>query len=445
MLIFFYMIRKIRTYIEKYKLIRQDDTIIVGISGGADSVALLHILTRLNYSCIAAHCNFHLRGDESDSDEAFTQEEAKKLNIPFYKKDFDTTTYARQNRLSIEMAARELRYQWFEKLRTKCQAQAIAVAHHQDDSIETLLLNLTRGTGVRGLSGIQPRNGMIIRPLLAVNRTEISQWLAKQTISFRTDSSNLSDEYTRNFIRLRVLPLLEELNPSVREAILRTSEHLSDVEMVYLDWIENECRRLVDQHHRISITQLLASAAPQSLLYEIIKPYGFTRPLSDSVFKSLRGQPGKVFDAPDSGYRIVTDRDFLLITTQKEKDKTVYTLKANDSLQLPIRLQTKTTKITDSFDIQRKATIGTFDYDQLTFPLTLRTWDEGDWFIPFGMQGRKKLSDYFSDRKFNRVQKDQTWLLCSGSDIIWIVGERIDERYRIKKTTKTALIAIFFN
>lgn len=438
------MLRKIGKYIENHQLLQPDDKVIVGLSGGADSVALLHTLRRLDYSCIAAHCNFHLRGEESDRDETFARKEAKKLNIPFYKKDFDTTTYAEQNRISIEMAARELRYHWFEKLRNEFEAQVIAVGHHQDDSIETFLLNLIRGTGIRGLSGIYPKNGYIIRPLLAVNRCEIVQWLTKQKIEYQIDSTNLSDEYTRNFIRLRVLPLLKEINPAINEAILRTSGHLSDLEKLYLAWVENERKKLIDEQERISIPHLLESAAPQSLLYELIKPYDFTSPLSDSIFESLQKQSGKIFDAPDSDYRIVKDRDFLLLTTQKQKDNVCYRVNANDTLTYPIHLKTHTEEVNQSSEILKKKTIAFLDYDQLTFPLMLRTWNDGDWFIPFGMKGHKKLSDYFSDRKFSRIQKDQTWLLCNGSDIIWIVGERIDERYRIKNTTKMSLIVEYF-
>lgn len=438
------MIRKIDKYIGNNNLLQLNDKVIVGFSGGADSIALLHVLTRLDYACIAAHCNFHLRGEESDRDEAFAQEEAKKLNIPFYKKDFDTTAYAKQSRLSIEMAARELRYQWFEELRKDLKAQVIAVAHHQDDSIETFLLNVIRGTGIRGLTGIRPKNNVIIRPMLAVNRCEITQWLTKQKIDYQTDSTNLSDEYTRNFIRLRILPLLKELNPAVGEAILRTSGHLFDLEKLYLTWVEEERTKLIDTQKRISISQLLKSAAPQSLLYELIKPYGFTSPLSDSVFESLQKQSGKIFDAPDSGYRIVKDRDFLLLTTQKEKNDVCYTVNANDTLTYPIHLKTHTEEINNSSEILKKKTVAFLDFDQLTFPLIIRTWNKGDWFIPFGMKGRKKLSDYFSDRKFSRIQKDQTWLLCSGSDIVWIIGERIDERYQIKNTTKRTFIAEFF-
>lgn len=441
---FYHMIRKIHTYIENHTLLRPSDKIIVGLSGGADSVALLHILTRLNYACIAAHCNFHLRGEESDGDETFAKQEAENLHVPFYKKEFETEAYAGQYKLSIEMAARELRYRWFEELRKELGAQVIAIAHHQDDSVETFLLNLIRGTGIRGLAGIRPCNGNIVRPLLAVNRTEILQWLAKQNIGFRTDRTNLSDEYTRNFIRLRVLPLLKELNPSVDDAILRTSEHLSDVEKLYLAWIEDEREKMIGNQKHISISRLLQSPAPRSLLYELIKPYGFTRPVSDAVYASLQKQSGKIFDAPETDYRIVKDREYLLLTTQKEKNNQSYAVEATDLLTYPIHLKTHIENVDPSFEILKKKTIACFDYDTLTFPLTLRTWKEGDWFIPFGMQGRKKISDYFSDHKYNRIEKDHKWLLCNGADIIWIVGERIDERYRIKRTTKKALIAQFF-
>jgi tRNA(Ile)-lysidine synthase len=439
------MIQSVLTYIEKHRLLQPNDKVIAGISGGADSVALLHILVRAGYSCIAAHCNFHLRGEESDRDEIFVEQMVSSLHLPFYKADFDTAGYANREHISIEMAARKLRYQWFEDLRMQLQAQAIAVAHHQDDSVETVLLNLIRGTGIRGLCGIRPKNGYIIRPLLCLSRHKIEEWLLQQQLIYQTDSSNLSDEYARNYIRLRILPLMEELNPSVRHAILRTAGHLSDIEPLYSDWIEKERERIMADMERIDIRKLMQSSSPQTALYEIIQPYGFTRALSESVFKSLQSEPGKVFYAPASSFRIIKDRDFLLLTTQCIKDETVYTIDANDSLTYPITLTTQKKAVDGEFEVEKKTSIASFDYEKLSFPLTLRTWREGDRFIPFGMHGRsKKLSDYFTDKKFNPVQKAQTWLLCSGKDIIWIVGERIDERYRIDKSTKFALTVNFF-
>jgi tRNA(Ile)-lysidine synthase len=440
------MLHKIRTYIEKHNLLRPDETVIVGLSGGADSVALLHLLTQLNYPCLAAHCNFHLRGDESQQDEYFAQQIAESLHIPFDKKDFDTIGYARSKHISVEMAARELRYGWFEELRITHHAQAVAVAHHQDDSIETVLLNLIRGTGIRGLTGIQPKRDSLIRPLLEATRQEIMEWLNQQGITYRTDSSNLSDEYTRNFIRLQILPLMETLNPSVRQAIARTASHLADIEVIYEDFIEKERERLIDDRKRISIPELMQLTAPKTVLYELLKPFGFTRLVSESIYNASSGEPGKIFFPPasSSDYQIVKDRNYLLLTTKQPKEVTIYSIHADDSIETPIRLKTQKVDKSPDFQIEKNKSAASFDLDKLTFPLTLRTWKRGDWFVPFGMKGRKKLSDYFSDQKFDRNRKDRTWLLCSGSDIIWIVGERPDDRYKIEKSTKSILTVHFF-
>ena len=438
------MRNEIHTYIKKHGLLHPNDTVIVGLSGGADSVALLHLLVQLNYSCIAAHCNFYLRGEESFGDEIFAQQQAESLQIPFYKKDFDTIGYAKRKQISLEMAARELRYEWFEELRITHHAQAIAVAHHQDDSVETVLLNLIRGTGIRGLTGIKPERNSVIRPLLETTRQEILDWLHQQNLAYRTDSSNLSDEYTRNYIRLQLLPMMESLNPSVKNAIARTAGHLSDLEAIYTDYIEKERKRLMDDRQRIGIAGLKQSIAPQTVLYELLKPFGFTRLVSEAVYNSLSGKPGKIFYAPTSNYQIVKERNFLLLTTKQPREETAYSIRVDDSIEIPIRLKIHKIENTPDFRIEKNKSIASFDFDKLIFPLTLRTWRKGDWFIPFGMKGRKKLSNYFSDNKFDRNKKDRTWLLCSGSDIIWIIGERSDDRYKIDKMTKNIASVHFF-
>ncbi|MDR2139492.1 MAG: tRNA lysidine(34) synthetase TilS [Tannerella sp.] len=438
------MISSVHAYIVKHRLLQSDDKVIVGVSGGADSIALLHVLTHAGYACIVAHCNFHLRGAESDRDEQFVAQVAASLHLPFCKTDFDTAGYAGRKRISVEMAARELRYQWFEELRNTLQAQAIAVAHHRDDSIETVLLNLIRGTGIRGLCGIRPKNGYLIRPFLSLNRREILQWLSRQQLAYQTDSSNLSDEYTRNFIRRRLLPVMEELNPSVREAITRTARHLSGIESLYTDWIEKERERIMPDAERIDIHKLMQSPAPQTILYELIHSCGFTRTLSESVFESLQGDPGKIFYAPDAPFRIVKDRDFLLLASCPAKEEHTYAIGEEDSLTQPVRLSTQKKAVNARFKIEKKTSVASFDFNKLKFPLTLRAWQKGDWFIPFGMSGRKKLSDYFTDRKFSLVRKERIWVLCSGKDIIWVVGERMDNRYRIGPATKFALVVNFF-
>lgn len=422
----------------------EERPVLVGLSGGADSVALLGLLVRLGYPCIAAHCNFHLRGEESLRDERFAEDFAVHvLGVPFYKTDFDTTGYAAERHLSIEMAARELRYEWFERMRLELGAQAIAVAHHRDDSVETLLMNLVRGSGIRGLTGIRPKNGFVVRPLLAVSRQELLQWLAEQSYTYVTDSTNLSDVYTRNFIRLKVLPLLEEINPSVKSSIARTAEHLSAAEAIYLETIRKARQEIVTSDHRLSIPALMRYPAPETILYELLKPYGFTRLVADEVFLSLSKESGKLFYAPD--YRLVKDREYLLVVPRDQEGKpTTYTLEAEEGVwHEPIELSCRKIVLSSGFRLEKDKRTAYLDYDKLRFPLVLRTWQEGDWFVPFGMKGRKKLSDYFSDHKFSRIQKEQTWLLCSGNDIVWIVGERSDNRFRIDERTKSVLIVNF--
>ncbi|MCD8267683.1 MAG: tRNA lysidine(34) synthetase TilS [Parabacteroides sp.] len=436
----------VRAYIEKQQLLAGDAPVLVGFSGGADSVALLCLLVQLGYRCFALHCNFHLRGDESMRDERFAEEIARKLGVPFYKTDFDTTGYAAEHHLSVEMAARELRYNWFEEMRSCLGAQAIAVAHHRDDSVETVLLNLIRGTGIRGLGGIRPKNGYIVRPLLAVSRSEILEWLDQQQMSYVTDSTNLSDAYTRNFIRLRVLPLLEELNPSVKTSIARTADHLAATETIYLQVVEDARRQLIEDGNRISITRLMEYPSPPTILYELLKPYDFSRQVADDVFLSLEKESGKMFYSPR--FRLLKDREYLLLSPIETVTAQEYTLSIEDvernNRNGPIELSFHKTVITNDFNIQKDRHVAYFDYDKLSFPLTLRKWQEGDWFIPFGMKDRKKLSDYFSDRKFSRIAKEQVWLLCSGENILWIVGERTDNRFCIGKTAKNVLVVNFF-
>lgn len=437
----------VRAYIEKRQLLTDDAPVLVGFSGGADSVALLSILVQLGYSCIALHCNFHLRGDESARDEQFAEETARSLGVAFHKIDFDTAMYARERHLSIEMAARELRYHWFEEVRQRVGAQAIAVAHHRDDSVETVLLNLVRGTGIRGMGGIRPKNGYVVRPLLTISRTDILAWLEEQHLSYVTDSTNLSDAYTRNFIRLRVLPLLEELNPSVRAAITRTADHLAETEAIYLHVVEEARRQLVEEGGRISIARLMDYPSPATILYELMKPYGFTRQVVDDLFHSLTKESGKMFYSSD--YRLLKDREYLLLSPVRTDEIQEYSFGSDgvfeDLWRGPVELSFQKIVINNDFNIRKDKCIAYFDYDKLSFPLILRRWREGDWFIPFGMKGRKKLSDYFSDHKFSRIDKEQTWLLCSGQNVLWIVGERSDNRFRIDNTTKSVLVVNFFS
>lgn len=431
------MKEQIQQYIIKHQLLSGEKPVVVGISGGADSVALLHILVSLGYKCIAAHCNFNLRGDESFRDEQFTIDFTKRLQVPLCKISFETNKYAQENRLSVEMAARELRYRWFEELLNTYDADAVAVAHHRDDSVETLLINLTRGSGLTGLTGIKPKNGNVVRPLLCVSREDIYAYIENNGLEYVTDSSNSSDIYTRNFIRLKVIPLLEEINPSVKASLARTANHLYDASLIYNHSIE-EARRVIIQNNRLSISALLSFPAPATILYEMLKPYGFSRTVCESIFTVLDKDSGKIFYS--STHRLLKDRSDLLIDVLSGEDNRAYLINLeDDNVDLPVELKPEIVVIKESYQIEKDKKFAYFDFDKLSFPLVLRHWQEGDWFVPFGMKGKKKISDYFSDKKFSLFDKEKTWLLCSGQDVIWIVGERTDNRYRIEKTTKRVL------
>ena len=408
-------------------------------------MALLSVLVRLGYACVALHCDFHLRGEESERDAAFARTFAESLGVPFYQTGFDTVAYAREHHLSIEMAARALRYAWFEELRERLGAQAIAVAHHRDDSVETVVMNLIRGTGIRGLTGIRPRNGFVVRPLLCVSRADIVAWLENQGIRYVTDSTNLSDAYTRNFIRLNVLPLLERINPSVREAIARSAEHLSAVASVYAYEIARAREEVIVSEGCLSIEALCRFPAPEAILYELLKEYGFSRWVSAEVFDALRKESGKVFYSKT--HRLLKDRAYLwIVPLEREAEKTSFLLDPSREIyREPVGLTFRELPITPDFQIEKNRRFAYFDADKLRFPLTLRKWREGDWFVPFGMKGRQKLSDYFSDHKFSRIEKEKAWLLCSGDAIIWLIGERADNRFRIDSGTKRVLAVNFLD
>lgn len=423
------MIRTVRQYIEKYRLLPSGGKVVVGFSGGADSVALLYILHQLDYPCVAAHCNFHLRGEESERDADFARSFADRLGVPFQQIDFDTYAEATKENISIEMAARRLRYDWFEQLRLSEQADAIAVGHHSDDNVETVLLNLMRGTGVKGLTGIPVRNGQVVRPLLAVSKQTILDFLSAENLSFVTDSTNLEDEYTRNKIRLQLLPLMRTINPSVDEAIGRTADHLREVNRIYDASIAASLLQVFDPSTgEISIPYIKEQPSPESVLYELLKDYGFHRSTVSSVCEALDGLSGKEFLSP--GYRLLKDRDRLILTA--------HSLSSDDELLPPegsARIEVRFLPNSADLRIEKSSDTAYFDADKLHFPLTVRRWVTGDRFVPFGMKGSQKVSDYFSDHKFNRLQKEQTQLLCSGKDIVWIVGHRTDNRFRVTDRT----------
>lgn len=418
--------KKIAQYIDNERLFPINTRIIVALSGGADSVALLRILHTLGYDCEAAHCNFHLRGTESDRDEMFVRKLCKTMKTPLHTIDFATEQYAIEKKISIEMAARELRYQWFAKIKEKTKADVIAVAHHQDDSVETVLLNLIRGTGINGLLGIRPKNGDIVRPLLCISRKEITDYLQNAGQEYMTDSTNLQDEYTRNKIRLNLLPLMQEINPLVKEHIIDTSNYLNDVNRIYNKGIEEGKQRVIEKGN-IRIVPLLKEPSPEALLFEILYPLGFNAAQTKNILTMLEGQTGKQFISKD-GWRVVKNRELLLIDKKEKQENPPFCLIKEEK------------EYTKDFIIPREKHIACFDTDKLIGEINLRKWQTGDIFIPFGMKGKKKVSDYLTDRKFSIIQKENQWVLCCGDKIIWIVGERTDNRFRIDEKTKKVTV-----
>ncbi len=419
--------QRIKQYIEKEDLFSSGSKILIALSGGADSVALLCILHAAGYPCEAAHCNFHLRGEESNRDEQFVRQLCKKYGIHLHTIDFDTTRYAAEKHISIEMAARELRYNWFEEIRNQCRADVVAVAHHQDDSVETILLNLIRGTGITGLLGIRPRNGVIVRPLLCVNREEIMRYLQSIGQDYVTDSTNLEDEYTRNKIRLNLLPLMQTINPSVKNSLIETGNYLSDVATIYNRYIE-EAKTRIATTEGIRICELVKEPAPEALLFEILHPLGFNSAQIKDIVHSLHGQSGKQFSSKE--WRVIKDREFLLLEKIQSEDKE----------ELPFQIIKEEKEYTSDFQIPREKGTACFDADKLDGTISYRKWRTGDTFIPFGMKGKKKVSDYLTDRKFSISQKERQWVLCCGERIAWLIGERTDNRFRIDETTRRVVI-----
>ncbi|KAA6349599.1 tRNA(Ile)-lysidine synthase [termite gut metagenome] len=419
--------RQVAKYIEQEQLFSPTGKILVALSGGADSVGLLRILLSLGYDCEAAHCNFHLRAEESDRDEVFVRKLCGEWHIPIHVTSFETSRYAKEKRISIEMAARELRYNWFAEIKEISGTCAIAVAHHKDDRAETLLLNMIRGAGITGLQGIRPKNGDIVRPLLCVSRAEITDYLKQIKQEYVTDSTNLQDKYTRNKIRLHLLPLMREMNPSITDTLVATGNYLSEVASIYNQSIdEGKSRVLVKEG--IWIDALLCELSPRALLFEILHPLGFNSTQMENIFLSLSGQSGKQFVSRE--WRVTKDRNLLYI--EKRED-------INGNIP-PFHLVVEEQILTPEFVIPQDRYSACFDANKVTQPFTVRRIRQGDVFVPFGMKGRKLVSDYLTNKKFSLGQKERQWALCSKGEIVWLIGDRIDNRFRVDDTTQRVTI-----
>ena len=435
------MQQKVQTYIEKLQLLTPKEPVIVGVSGGTDSVVLLHVLISLGYDCIVAHCNFHLRMEESNRDEEFVRKLAYSYSIPCYFIDFETTKYAENHKISIEMAARDLRYAWFEELIEKHHAQAIAVAHHADDSIETMLMNLVRGTGLRGLTGIQPRNKNVVRPLLCCTREELENYLIEHGLEHVEDSTNQENNYLRNKFRNELLPLLTEINPTARENLYKTLANLDGNFAIYQQAIDGIRSNIVDNYGneiRLKIEQINLQIHVPTVMHELLSPYNFGTAQIEQITDALNAESGKVFYSET--HRLVKDRKYLIISAKDDTKKNIYSISQTEiEITSPIQLTIRKMSIEDGFKPSKLLNCVHIDASLIQFPLELRRWNEGDAFYPLGMTQKKKLSDYFIDQKFSIPQKEQCWLLGSGGKIVWIVGHRLDNRFKITENTKDVI------
>ena len=435
------VLRTIRTAMPE----TEDGRVLVALSGGADSMCLLTALLRLGYKAEAAHCNFHLRGTHSDNDAHFVQRHCQQQNVPLHLTDFDTKHEAELHGESIEMAARRLRYAWFEEVIQTTGIQILCVAHHLNDNVETTLLNLTRGTGIRGLTGMARHHKHIVRPMLTLTRQEIEDFLKEESIEFVTDHTNTDTRFRRNKIRHEVLPLLRSINPSVDQTIADTMQHLSGTACL-AEYAVNHLRNIlckdVDKGIDIDKTTLLSLPFPtegrQALLHELLAPYQFSPVLSD-IFAGFSKEPGSIFESRDY---IATHTAKGLSIRMKPKHCPPLALPFNDTVLLPngTLLQTQCLARTELPEIPRSADTACLDADKVKETLHCRSIQEGDRFRPFGMRGTKLVSDYLTDRKRSRIEKMATCVVCDGSQIVWLIGERPDDRYAITSNTRNILL-----
>ncbi len=467
---------KFKSYIQNHRLFSVKDQLLVAVSGGIDSVVLCELCKDAGFDFKIAHCNFQLRGEESERDEAFVRSLAEKYQVKAFIKKFDTEKFAEDNKLSIQVAARELRYEWFEELRTEMESRHLTheqqklsaskphrtshivhptfvlTAHHANDNIETLLMNFFKGTGIAGLRAIQPRQGKIIRPLLFAKKEELLNFASENNLQFVEDSSNLSDKYTRNYFRNQLIPSLQKVFPGVEENLMNNIERFGEIDELYRQIISRHTTKLIEKKENeihIPVLKLKKIKALSTILYEIIKEFGFTAHQTEEVKKLLDSESGKYISS--ATHIIIKNRNWIIIAPHNAMIASNILIKENDK---EIRFEDGILKFENVVPVKIELTfdssIALLDADKITFPLLLRKWKRGDYFYPLGMKkasgspAKKKLSKFFIDQKLSLVDKEKIWIIESDKKIIWVVGKRIDDRVKITSNS-TRLIRIRFN
>ncbi|MFI5158112.1 MAG: tRNA lysidine(34) synthetase TilS [Sphingobacteriales bacterium] len=434
-------VKQFTDFIELNKLFKHTGKVLAAVSGGMDSVLMAHFLKAAGYNFSIAHCNFQLRGNDAITDQAFCKTLALQLGVPFYTINFDTINYAANHKISIQMAARDLRYQWFQQIKQQHGYDVIALAHHQNDTIETILLNLTRGTGIAGLHGILPKNGNLVRPLLFLNRNEIQQLIQQNNLPYVEDSSNSSVKYARNKIRHEIIPGLKELNPGLEKTFQNNLQHFREMETLLELKLSELNKDLFIKHgdeFHLPLEAVKKLEPKRLLLFNLLQPYGFNETTIDDLITSLDKHSGRIFES--LGFRLILDRENIILSP-KMHQSTEMIINANEH-----EVSYNNYKITLLHDdspliVKDNPLAVSIDTDLLIYPLTIRAWQQSDYFYPLGMKTKKKLSDYFIDQKIPVHQKIQVPLLVNGNgDIIWVAGYRTSEHYKVSKNTKKVTI-----
>lgn len=443
------MLDKFISFIEQENQFRPEQPVLLAVSSGIDSVVMAHLFRRARFRFGIAHCNFRLRGRASDLDELFAENLAIKYEVPFYNIHFNTQSHAKNHGLSIQMAARELRYNWLEKIIQEKGYDVYATAHHLDDQIETFFINFLRGTGISGLRGIPSISGNCVRPILFASRNDIISYQKRFGLSYREDQSNLSERYQRNKIRLRLLPVLEEIQQDYREAFFRNFENLKEVERIFKRDVQLKCDRLTiieaDGSIRFPIDALINLHPIRTYLHELLLPYHFTNSDIQDIIACLDNESGRQFLS--STHRLLKDRDYLILTRLESNtaEQEIEILESYDFISGPVNMKFEKINKADDHQIEPDKDVAELDLDQLTFPLKIRKWKKGDSFRPLGMNQNKKLSDFFVDEKLSLYEKENTWVVLSDDEICWIIGHRIAHSFRITDNTRLVYRMQFIN
>jgi tRNA(Ile)-lysidine synthase len=438
------LIRSFLRFIEERRLFSADDYILLAVSGGVDSTVMAHLFHHAKFRFAIAHCHFGLRGGESDLDAEFVQNLAVKLDVPFFLEKFDTAAIASERGISIQMAARDLRYEWFEKIRIENQFDYVAVAHHLDDQVETFMINLIRGTGIAGLHGIPVKNGSVIRPLMFTFRQNIDDYADQHQVIFRTDRSNNQTKYLRNKIRHEVLPLLVSINPEFTHGLTASINRISEFEQVGNHALSKWCesvQRIDNSEIVIDIQSVLENAPAEPYAWALLSPYGFSQTQVSNILGCIQTADTRIFNS--ATHTLIKNRNELIISLAgpriEEKSVKIALFANKKRITKPIMLTFERIRDVENYVIPATGDIASIDFSKLQFPLTIRRWRHGDFFFPLGMKRKKKLSDFFIDQKLSLNEKENTWLLCSGNDIAWIINRRIDHRFRVTVATSEIL------